>query len=316
MKKEKVMVDWLDYDYFYVIKGIKKVEKKTKYQKLKIVENKMFGNMLVLDSCFQTSENDEYLYHEPMAHVPLLTHPNPERVLIIGGGDGGTLKQVLKHKGIKKVDMVEIDGDVVKFSKKYLKKIHEDSFNHKKANIIIDNGIKYLEETKEMYDVIILDLTDPGGISLDLYTNKFYNMVKSKLNKNGILCLHTDTPYMIEEVHIRILKTLMNSFKIVNPFYSYIPLYGTILGFAVCSDKYDAKKLNVKEVEKRIKERKITKLKMLDGEVFVSMLVVPKKVRENLKSKKYKIINKKDNLKNYEELNKATGKIVNLFSKS
>lgn len=310
-------MECLDKDYYYLIKKDKKIfEKKSKYQTIEIFENKKFGKILRLDKSFQMSEKYEYMYHEPLVHIPLITHPNPKKVLIIGGGDGGSLKQTLKHNTIKKVDMIEIDKEVVEVSKKYFKKMNENSFYNKKANLIITDGIKYLKKTKDKYDIIILDLTDPGNISLFLYTNKFYNLVKSKLNYGGIVCLHTETPYMIDEVHIRIIKTLMKSFKIVRPFYNYVTTYGTIMGFACCSDKYDAKKMSEKEVEKRLKKRNINKLKMLNGETFLSMLIVPKYVKENLMNSKIKIITEKTKIKNYDELDKLTAKIENLFSKS
>lgn len=313
----KYMIECLDENFYYLIRQNKIIfEGKSKYQKIEIFENKKFGKILRLDKSFQTSEKDEYMYHEPLVHVPLITHPKPEKVLIIGGGDGGSLKQVLKHKNIRKIDMVELDVEVINASKKYLKKIHENSFENKKANIIIDDGIEFLKKTKEKYDVIILDLTDPGSISLFLYTNKFYDLVKSKLNKNGIVSLHTETPYMVDEVHVKIIKTLMKSFKIVRPFYNYVMTYGTIMGFAFCSNKYDAKKINVKEVDKRIEKRKIKKLKMFNGESFCSMLVVPKYVKEGIQNRKIKIITEKTKIKDYDELDKVTLKIENLFSKS
>lgn len=311
------MVECFDKGYFLVVKKGKNIlKKKTKYQNIEVFENIKFGKILILDQRIQTSEKDEYMYHEPLAHVPLLSHPKPEKILIIGGGDGGTLKQVLKHNTVKRANMVEIDGEVVNVSKKYLKKIHEDCFEDKRVKLIIEDGIKYLKETKEKYDVIILDLTDPGSISVFLYTNKFYNLVKSKLNKNGIVCLHTETPYMVDEVHVRIIKTLMKSFKIVRPFYNYVTTYGTVMGFACCSDKYDAKKLNEKKIKEIITKRKIKKLKMLNEESFKGMLVVPKYVQDKIKEKKIKIITEKTKIKNYEELDLLTLKIENLFSKS
>lgn len=311
------ILECLDENYYYLVKKDKKLfEKDSKYQKIEIFKNKKFGRVLRLDKSFQISENDEYMYHEPIVHVPLIIHPKPEKVLIVGGGDGGSLKQTLKHKIVKRADMVEIDEEVVEVSKKYLSKINEKCFKDKRANLIIGDGIKYLKNTKEKYDVIILDLTDPGSISLFLYTNKFYDLVKSKLNKGGVVSLHIETPYMVDEVHIRIIKTLMKSFKIVRPFYNYVTTYGTVMGFACCSDKYDAKKTCEKEVERTIKERKITNLKMLNGETFVSMLVVPKYIQENIKNKKIKIITEKTKIKDYDELDKLTSKIENLFSKS
>jgi spermidine synthase len=314
----KYMVECLDKGYFYFMENKKTIfETNSKYQKIEIFENETFGRYLRLDRGIQTCESDEYLYHEPLVHVPMIAHPNPKTVLIVGGGDGGVLKQVLKHNTIKKVDMVELDEEVVNVSKKYLKKIHENSFENKKANIIIDDGIEFMKKTKNKYDIIILDLTDPDtSIVTFLYTKKFYDLVKSKLNKDGIISIQTEVPYMVSDIHVRILKTLMKSFKIVRPYYNYIPTYGTIHGFASCSDKYDTKKLEKNEIDKRIKKRNLKKLKMFNGEVYEALHVVPKIVKIKLKDKKIKEITEKSKFNEYEKMNENSLKYEKILSNS
>lgn len=295
------MVECLEEGYFYFLENKKKLfETKSKFQKIEVFETKSFGRYLRLDRGIQTCEEDEYLYHEPLIHVPMLTHPKPENILIIGGGDGGALKQILKHNTVQKVDMVELDEEVIKVSKKYLKKIHENSFNHKKANVIIGDGIEFLKKTKNKYDIIILDLTDPSKDSIDkIYTKIFYDSVKSRLKKDGIVSIQTEIPYMISNIHVRILKTLMKSFKIVRPFYSYVPTYGTVHGFASCSNKHDTKKTSKNIIDKKIKKRKIKNLKMFDGETYEAMHVVPKIIKEKLKDKKIKEITKNSKFEDY-----------------
>lgn len=314
----KYMVECLDKGYFYFMENKRMIYKgKSKYQKIEIFENETFGRYLRLDRGIQTCESDEYLYHEPLVHVPMIAHPNPKNVLIVGGGDGGVLKQVLKHNTVKKVDMVELDEEVINVSKKYLKKIHENSFENKKSNIIIDDGIEYMKKTKNKYDVIILDLTDPDTeIVSFLYTTNFYDLVKSKLKKGGIVSIQTEVPYMVANVHVRILKTLMKSFKIVRPYYNYIPTYGTVHGFASCSDKIDTKKIKNKSVDGKIKRRKIGNLKMFNGEVFGAMHVVPNVVSEKLKNKKIKEITKKTKRDDYEKMNKKSLRYEKILSNS
>ncbi len=287
----------------YVIANKVLYDGKSEYQRIKVFENEKYGRVLRLDKAFQTSEYDEYTYHEPLVHVPMLLHPEPKRVLLIGGGDGGALEEVLKHPSVEKATMVELDGKVIEVAKEYLGKIHNGSFEHPKAEVIVGDGIEYIKNTQEKFDVIILDLTDPYSISTYLYTDEFYREVKSKLNENGVLALHTEMPYVLDHIHIRVLKTLKTVFKFVRPYYNFVPIYGTVMGFAVCSETLDTKVLSAEEIDRRIEERKIGDLHLLNGEVYKGWLAVPNRIQEMLKDEKYEIITRDTVIREYDELN-------------
>ncbi|MFY9139141.1 MAG: polyamine aminopropyltransferase [Thermacetogeniaceae bacterium] len=182
------------YKVTWGIKDIIHIED-TPYQKLAIIDTVEFGKALVLDDALQTTVDDEFYYHEMIAHVPLFTHPNPRHVLIIGGGDGGTALQVLKHKNVEQIDLVEIDEQVIKACIKYLPEL-SCSFADPRVNVIIADGINYVGENKNKYDVIIIDSTDPepDNPALKLYSREFYQSVYECLKADGLFVAHTNTP--------------------------------------------------------------------------------------------------------------------------
>lgn len=236
-------------------------EGRSKYQKLLVINNSKFGNVLVLDGFFQVSELDEHLYHEPLVQPAMFSHPNPKNVLIIGGGDGGVLEEVLKHNTVEKAVMVELDKDVVDVSKKYLKSICKDAFSDKRTRLIIDDGRKFVEETKEKFDVVIVDLTDPFGPSKMLYTKEFYTAISNAMTKDGVLALHTESPLFTPKVFNVIVKTLKSVFKCVNVHVGFVNTYGVVWSFGNASNSIDITKLKGSDLEAREIKRGVTDLK-------------------------------------------------------
>ncbi len=247
----------------------------TKFQKIELFDTPLFGKMLKLDGQFQTSEKDEFFYHEMQVHVPMCSHPKPEKVLIIGAGDGGILKNVLMHKTVKKAVMVEIDAGVVEFSMKYLTAVCGNAFKDKRAQVIIGDGKKFVEETKDKFDVIILDLTDPIGPSKALYTREFYQKLSGLLNKNGLLQLHDELVITRPKISKQVYDSLASVFKHVKPSTNYVPLYGTLMAFCTCSQDVDASKIKASEAEKRLRARGVNNLKMYNGEWHEAVFKLP-----------------------------------------
>lgn len=171
-------------------------DSKTEHQRLQLFESKAFGRVLTLDSVVQTTESDEFIYHEMMAHLPILAHGKAKRVLIIGGGDGGMAEEVLKHKSVEHVTMVEIDAGVVEFSKQYLPNICRQAFDDPRLNLVIADGAKFVAETDERFDVAIIDSTDPIGPAEVLFTEAFYGNVKRCLNEGGVVATQNGVPFL------------------------------------------------------------------------------------------------------------------------
>ena len=162
-------------------------EKKSPFQKVQVLKTKGFGNMLINEDIIMTCDRDEFVYHEMMAHVPLFINPKAQQVLIIGGGDGGTAREVLKHKNIKKCTMVEIDATVIQACKKHLPRISAKVFNQPKLDLKIEDGAEFIKNKKEAFDVILVDSSDPIGPSSVLFGKSFYKNVYKALKKDGIL---------------------------------------------------------------------------------------------------------------------------------
>ncbi len=246
MKKSKILLENLHKDigqYFKIDKII--LKKKSKFQKIFIFKNKTLGKILSINNIIQTTEYDEFIYHEMICLVPIFSHPNPEKILIIGGGDGGCLKQIIKIPYIKKIILVEIDKKIIKYSKKYLFEIHKNSFEDKRIKIIIKDGIKFLKKNKNYFDIIIIDGTDPIGPGENLFNKKFYLYCKKSLNKNGILISQSGTFLQIKNL-IKNIKKLKKIFKLTGFFNATVPTYygGNILLI------WGSNKINIKKIHK------------------------------------------------------------------
>jgi len=207
--------------------GLKKLlfSKQSEYQLVEVYETDTWGNLMTIDGMVMLSERDEFVYHEMLAHVPMFTHPKPKRVLIIGGGDGGTAREVLKHNSVIHVDMVEIDKTVVDASKKHFPNVGD--FENPKLNVLYEDGIAFIQNVKNPYDVIIIDGSDPVGPAEGLFEKDFYQYCKNALTPNGVLSTQTESPW-VESYHPSMKKVfgaLDDLFPIANMYLSFIPLY-------------------------------------------------------------------------------------------
>ena len=194
-------------------------EENSPYQNIKIIDTEGFGNMLINDDLVMTCDRDEFIYHEMISHVPLFSHPNPKDVLIIGGGDGGTAREVLKHKNLSQCTMVEIDSLVVEACKKHLKTT-AISFDNPKLNLKIEDGSHFISTQKEAFDIIIVDSSDPIGPSSVLFGEKFYKNIHKALKKEGIVVAQAESPFYEIENQKSMLKISKDLFSKTG-FYNY-----------------------------------------------------------------------------------------------
>lgn len=215
------------------------LNKKTPFQELTIVKSKTLGNMLLLDGIVQTTEKDEYVYHEMITHIPLFTHPNPKKVLVVGGGDGGTIREVLKHPSVEKAVLCEIDEGVIKASKEFLPTI-SCALDNPKCEIFIGDGIKYVHEHKNEFDIIIVDSTDPFGAAEGLFGGSFYKEIYQALTDKGIFVAQTETPFYLPEVVKKVYDDARTIFPITKLFMAAIPTYPSgYWSFTIGSKKLD-----------------------------------------------------------------------------
>ncbi|BAB65325.1 polyamine aminopropyltransferase [Sulfurisphaera tokodaii] len=257
-------------------------EEKTPYQRALLVELARFGKALILDGKIQSTITDEFIYHEALVHPLLLSINNPEKILILGGGEGATLREVLKHKTIKNVTMVDIDPVVIDFAKKYLQEWHQGAFDNPKSKLVIEDGYKFIKETKEKFDAVVIDLTDPikDSPSQMLYTKEFYEEVK-RISKWGIVTQATSPSFSLETFSI-IYNTIKHVFKKVSAGITYVPAFDGLWGFVYASDEVNPAEFSKEEINNRIKERIDGSLRFYDGETHITMFSIPKHIREVL----------------------------------
>ncbi len=214
--------------YFYSIDE-EIVSAKTPYQNARLVQTSGFGKALLIDGITQVTERWEYRYHEPLVHPVLLAHPCPERVLLIGGGDGGSLREILRHNTVKRVDFAELDADIVEFSREHLEHIHQGAFDDPRVRNVFGDGRKFVEAAAGVYDVIIMDMTDPEGPSRFLYTKEFFAAIRAAFrNDDGLFSMHSESPVARPAAFACIGKTLSAVFPRVATAAVFVPMYGTL----------------------------------------------------------------------------------------
>ncbi|ABV51571.1 putative spermidine synthase [Prochlorococcus marinus str. MIT 9215] len=229
------------------------IKKTSKYQEIILIENEYYGKALMLDGCWMTSLKDEKYYHECLVHPALSSIEEKSNILIIGGGDGGTVRECVKYSQISKIDLVEIDEEVIKISKKFLKEIGGEAWNDKRLEIHVDDGVKWVKKTRDnFYDVIFIDSSDPSEFSNLLFSDSFYKECKRILTPSGILATQSESPESFKNIHINILKTLKNIFKSSETMYSFVPIYPSgIWSWTFASSKnLNLSKQNYDEVKK------------------------------------------------------------------
>lgn len=243
-----------DYGQFFTISH-ELYREKTEHQDLVIFENAAFGKVLALDGIIQTTTGDNHIYHEMLVHVPLLAHGNARNILIVGGGDGGTLREAVKHP-LDRATMVEIDSHVIELSKEYLPELSDGAFNHPKAEVIVADGFAFVEQTERRFDVIIVDSSDPVGPSAVLFSEEFYRNCRRCLNPGGILITQNGVPYLQSDELKNGHRILSGLFEDVTFYLATVPTYsGGPMAFGWASTSPDPRNTPVETLQARYADR-------------------------------------------------------------
>lgn len=263
--------------------GVKRViySGRTEYQQVDIVETYLFGKCLFLDGKLQSSEHDERIYHEALVHPAMMTHPEPRRVLIVGGGEGATAREVLRYPSVERVVMVDIDRELVELCKRYMPEWNQGAFDDPRLELVIGDGRKYVEETDEMFDVAILDLTDPipGTPSVLLYTREFYGLVRRRLRSGGVAVTQATSLRFSLETFAKIRNAVASAFPLARsytaPVISFISFWGFVLG----SLGRDPLSVSGGEIRERIASLK-GELEFYNEDAHRLMFRIPKSISE------------------------------------
>lgn len=254
--------------------------KKSKYGLIQIFDTSFFGRILVIDGIINIADRTEFIYHEMMVTLPAIYHGNPKNVLIVGGGDGGAAKRALMIKTVEKVTMVEIDKDVIDACQQYLPEISKGALKDKRVKVVVGDGIEFVKNTDEKFDLIVLDVSDPvpGGPAEYLLTQEFYTNVKKCLVADGVMLTHCGSLIFQAKKASLIVIELKPIFKNVIMHIALEPEFElTEFGFLVCSDKKQPIKEEVKE---RYNSLLITDCQYLSPEVFMSSKVIPPYIQD------------------------------------
>lgn len=258
---------------------------KSDFQKINVYDTEGFGRVLVIDDCIMCTEKDEFIYHEMITHVPMAVNPEIKNVLIIGGGDGGAVRELTRYKAIDSIDVVEIDELVVKVSQQYLA-FTADSFNDKRVRIFIDDGVNFVKKSENRYDLIIIDSTDPIGPGEGLFTLDFYKDCYKALKTDGILINQNESPYYINNAKemIRAHQKQKSIFDISLLYQYMIPTYGSgywFFGFS--SKKYHP----VNDIKEDRWRNLGLKTRYYNLGVHKAAFVLPNYVKESLERGEY-----------------------------
>lgn len=259
--------------------------KQTAYQKVEIIDTFSYGRCLILDGKMQSSEADEFIYHEALVHPAMLTHPNPKKVFVVGGGEGATVREILRYSSVERVVMVDIDQEVVESCREHLPSWHAGAFDDPRTVLAYQDARLWLEETRETYDIIIIDISEPveEGPAYLLYTKEFYALVTERLSPDGIISLQAGTTSAKNLLNFTsVYQTLKQSFPVVSGYQACIPSFGLPWGFALASKQFDPQALDIKEVNQRIADRVTGDLLYYDGETHQGQFLLPKHVRREM----------------------------------
>ncbi len=257
----------------------------TRFQSVEIIRTGGFGTCLVLDGKIQSSEVDEFVYHEALVQPAMITHPGPESVFIAGGGEGATLREVLSHGTVKRAVMVDIDAEVVELCQKFLPGYSRGAFADKRTELYHVDAREYLAHSRDIFDIIIIDLPDliEEGPAYRLYTREFYQLVQGRLGDDSLMVVQSGSASWTELLNFTsVYHTLQSVFDAVYPYQVDVPAFGGPWGFCLASHHLNPLELAPAEVNRRLAVRKLSGLKFYDGLTHQGLFSLPKHLREEI----------------------------------
>ena len=252
----------------------------TPFQTLEMLDTPSFGRVMRLDDHFMTSEGEEFFYHECMAHPAAMAHPDPQQVLVIGGGDGGLAEELLKHNTVQRLVLAELDEAVIEVSKAQLQRVHNGVWDDPRLQLQIGDGMAYVDSTTDRFDLILLDLTDPHTPAGSLYSPEALERMRRVLNPGGALVLHLGSPVFHAEQVRALSQTLKATFAQVACYGTYVPLYGAYWGMAVCSDSLQPTAVSAAQIEERLAARGVTDLQYYNADIHGALFALPNYYRK------------------------------------
>lgn len=279
-------VDHSESDQYHCF-GIKKVlvDYQSKFQRIQIIEVESLGKCLIIDGRIQSAEKDEFIYHEALIHPALILHSNPRKVLVMGVGEGATIRELLKYDGLK-ITGVDIDSEVIDFSRQHLEEWHQGAFDHPAVKLIFQDGWDFIRQTEELFEVIIMDLPEPypDSQASRLYTTDYYRLAYNRLTPDGILVTQAESikPSQVEG-HLAIKDNQAAVFKQSYSYQTYVPSYNSNWGFLLGVKNHLAPLLRPEVIDRMIARKIKGSLRFYDGQTHLSMFYLPRYLRDNVR---------------------------------
>jgi spermidine synthase len=261
------------------------LHRRTRLQDVKILDTYQLGRVLVTDNKIQSAEVDEFIYHECLIHPAMVASSNPESVLVLGGGEGAPLREILKYGSIKQAVMVDLDEELISICRKYLPAWHQGAFDDPRVTLVYDDAADYVENCTESFDVVIMDISDPisGGPAELLYTYEFFVALKGLMREDSIFSVQSLDVYMNpSDLCSIILRTLRDVFTHVTLCIEYIPSFGSLWGFSFCSDSINVAELSGDAINANLKKQGVTDLRFYDGSTHYHLFNLPRNIREDI----------------------------------
>ncbi|UCG38108.1 MAG: polyamine aminopropyltransferase [bacterium] len=286
MERDNLILDNLTRDSGFFLRYVREITRfRSRFQDVKVVESESFGRVLILDGKIQSTQVDEFIYHEALVHPAMFSHPEPRAVYIAGGGEGATLREVLKHGTVQEAVMVDLDEEVVDICREYLPTWHQGAFDDSRTRLLHEDARAVLQREDRTYDVIICDLSEPvdEGPSYMLFTQEFYRLCKRRLNPGGVLVTQSGCPSFVYSVSFHsVTATLESVFRNVCPYLAFIPSFASNWGFTLAGDSPLLPSMDQAQITARM-ESFSDRLQYLDAGFLPSLFSIPKHLRDTKK---------------------------------
>lgn len=275
-RADELLLEWLNPHSAYGYQASRRIQTvRSKFQTIEVFDTPQFGKLFRLDGSYMTSERDEFFYHEPLVHPAAVAHPAPRRALVLGGGDGGSTEELLKHPSIESVTIAELDAEVVRIAREHLHQVHRGAFDDPRVKVRIGDGFDFLRQSTERYDLILLDLTDPDTPAHRLYSREFFELAAARLAPGGAMSLHLGSPVFTPERVAKLVQDLCGVFSEVHPMGLYVPLYGAYWGMAVVSQSLNPLALDLPTVSRIVETRRLSDLNYYNPAVHSALFALP-----------------------------------------
>jgi spermidine synthase len=253
------------------------------YQRIEVWDTPQLGRLFTLDGRPMTSAGDEFIYHECMVHPAALAHPSPRAALVLGGGDGGAARQLLRHPGIERIVVAELDAEVVRLTREHLPEVQGGAFDDPRVELVIGDAANYVAASAPaQFDLVVFDLTPPDSPAASLYTRAFYEQLKRAMSACAALSVHLGSPYFHARRVARLLGDLRAAFAVVNTMSTFVPLYGSLWMMATASDTLDPAALSPEALAERLAARRIDSLKHYDPATHAALFSASRSVHDKL----------------------------------